>query len=249
MEFLAEVVGWFTDPGNWSGDDGVPVRVAEHLLLSGVPLAVALLVGVPLGTWIGHTGRGATAVINVANLGRAVPSLAILVIAFQLVLPPLVGAGVRREAPEVATGIAMIALAVPPLVTNTYVGIADLDRELIEAGRGMGMRGIQLLRGVELPLALPVVLAGARTAAVQVVATATLGAVIGTGGLGRYIVDGIAQRRYPEVFAGALLVALTSIATELVFTWLQRRAVSPGLRGRAADHAPLDAPATAPGAT
>jgi osmoprotectant transport system permease protein len=231
MEFAVEVIGWFGDPANWSGADGVPARVVEHLLLSGIPLAVALLLGLPLGMWTGHTGRGATAVINVANLGRAVPSLVILIIAFQLTLPWLVASGLRREAPEVASGIAMIALAIPPLVTNTYVGIADVDRELVEAGRGMGMRGLEVLRQVELPLALPVTLAGIRTAAVQVVATATLGAVIGTGGLGRYIIDGIAQRRYEEVFAGALLVALLAVATELAFTWLERRAVSPGVRG------------------
>jgi osmoprotectant transport system permease protein len=232
MEFAGEVIGWFADPANWSGSDGLPSRLFEHLLLSGVPLAAALVLGLPLGMWTGHTRRAATAVINVTNVGRAIPSLAILIIAFQLTLPGLVASGLRREAPEVAAGIAMVALAIPPLVTNTFVGISDVDRELVEAGRGMGMRGVELLRLVELPLALPVMLAGIRTAAVQVVATATLGAVIGTGGLGRYIVDGIAQRRHEEVFAGALLVALLAVATELAFTWLQGRAVSPGLRGR-----------------
>ena len=128
--------------------------------------------------------------------------------------------------------IAMAALAIPPILTNTYVGISEVDDDLVEAGRGMGMREAPVLRRVELPVALSVILAGLRTAAVQVVATATLGAVFGTGGLGRYIIDGIAQRNYPEVFAGAFMVAALSIATELTFAWIQRRAVSPGLRGR-----------------
>ncbi|HEX2221890.1 MAG TPA: ABC transporter permease [Candidatus Limnocylindria bacterium] len=231
MEFIGEVIGWFADPASWSGNDGVPARLGEHLVLSVVPLLLALVVGLPLGILVGHTGRGAAAVVNLANIGRAVPSLAILIIAFQLVLPPLVAAGLRREAAEVATGLAMLALAVPPLVTNSYVGIADVDRDLIEAGRGMGMSGAQVLRAVELPLAIPLILAGVRTAAVQVVATATLGAVVGTGGFGRYIVDGIAQRRHEEVFAGALLVALLSIATELLFGALQARAAPRGVRG------------------
>lgn len=230
MDFLADVAGWFTDPLNWSGGDGIPVRLLEHLVLSGIPLLLAVAVAVPLGLWVGHTGRGTALVVNLTNVGRAVPSLAILVIAFMLLSAPLVALGLRRDVGEVATGLAMIALAIPPIVTNTYIGLQEVDRELLEAGRGMGMHETELLRRVELPLALPVMLAGIRTSAVQVVATATLGAVVATGGLGRYIIDGIAQRRHDEVFAAALLVAALSIATELAFGWLQRRAISPGLQ-------------------
>ncbi|HUH07377.1 MAG TPA: ABC transporter permease [Egibacteraceae bacterium] len=230
MEFLAEVAGWFTDPANWSGSDGIPTRLIEHLVLSGVPLLVAVAIALPLGLWVGHTGRGAAIVVNLSNIGRAVPSLAILIIAFMLLSAPLVAFGLRRDVGEVATALAMIALAIPPIVTNAYIGLQEVDRELIEAGRGMGMRETQLLWRVELPLAIPVVLAGVRTSAVQVVATATLGAVVATGGLGRYIIDGIAQRAHEEVFAGALLVTALSIATELAFALVQRRAVSPGLR-------------------
>jgi osmoprotectant transport system permease protein len=232
MEFAREVIGWFTDPVNWSGDDGIPIRVAEHLLLSAVPLAVALLIGLPLAAWVGHTGRFAGLAVNVSNIGRAVPSLAIMALAAMLLNRWLVDIGLRREAGEVSTMVAMAALAIPPIVTNTYVGISEVERELVEAARGMGMTATQLLRRVEIPIALPVILAGVRTAAVQVVATATLGAVFGTGGLGRYIIDGIAQRRYEEVFAGALIVAAMSIGTELLFAWIERRSISAGLRGR-----------------
>lgn len=232
MEFVGEVVGWFTDPVNWSGNDGIPVRLAEHLVLSAVPLVIALAIGLPLAAWVGHTGRFAGLAINVTNVGRAVPSLAIMALAAMLMNRWLVEIGLRREAGEVSTIVAMAALAIPPIVTNTYVGISEVERELVEAARGMGMTASQVLRRVELPLALPVILAGVRTAAVQVVATATLGAVFGTGGIGRYIIDGIAQRREQEVFAGALIVAALSIGTELAFALIQRRAVSAGLKGR-----------------
>ncbi|HET8777438.1 MAG TPA: ABC transporter permease [Candidatus Limnocylindria bacterium] len=233
MEFLGEVARWFTDPVNWSGGDGVPVRLGEHLVLSALPLALAMIIALPVGAWVGHTGRGAGLAVNLSNVGRAIPSLALLAIAAMVLNRPLVDIGLRREAAEAATIVAMLALAIPPILTNAYVGISQVDDELVEAGRGMGMREVEILRRVELPVALPVVLAGIRTAAVQVVATATLGAVFATGGFGRYIIDGIAQRTYEEVFAGALLVALLSIGTELLFAWIQRRSVSPGIAQRA----------------
>jgi osmoprotectant transport system permease protein len=232
MEFAAEVIGWFTDPANWSGADGIPIRVAEHLLLSAVPLILALGIGLPLAAWVGHTGRFAGLAVNVSNIGRAVPSLAIMALAAMLMNRWLVDIGLRREAGEISTIVAMAALAIPPIVTNTYVGISEVERELVEAARGMGMTASQLLRRVEIPLALPVILAGVRTAAVQVVATATLGAVFGTGGLGRYLIDGIAQRKYEEVFAGALIVAAMSIGTELAFGVSERRSVSAGVKGQ-----------------
>jgi len=244
MDFIGEVVAWFADPGNWRGPDGVPIRLLEHVTLSAIPLAIAMLIALPLGAWIGHTGRAANLVINLTNVGRAVPSLAILAMATMLLNVPLVELGLRRVSAEVATIIAMTALAIPPILTNTYVAISEVDRDLVDAGRGMGMRATQILRRIELPVGMPIILAGIRTAAVQVVATATLGAVFATGGFGRYIIDGIAQRRNDEVFAGALMVAGLSIATEVTFTAFQRRAVSPGLRGREVDtHAVRDRPA------
>lgn len=248
MEFLGEVVAWFADPANRSGSDGIPVRIGEHLVLAGIPLVAAIALALPVGLYTGHTGRFGALAINLSNVGRALPSLAILVMAWLLLSRPLVEVGLRREAAEVTSIIAMLALALPPIVTNTYVGLAEVDRDLVEAARGMGMTGRQVLLRVELPLAMSVVLAGLRTAAVQVVATATLGAVVGAGGLGRYLIDGLAQRRYEEMFAGALLVALLAIATEALFALIQGRALSPGMRGGPAAGALEDGRVAATGA-
>jgi osmoprotectant transport system permease protein len=224
MDFLAAALAWLLDPLHWTGADGIPTRIGEHLFLSAVPVAAAVLVALPLGLYIGHTGRGAIVVVSIANVGRALPSLGIMGIAL------LFTAGLGLGFGEPALVIALFALAVPPMVTNAFAGLRAVDRDLVEAGRGMGMRELQLLIRVELPLAMPVILAGVRIAAVQVVATASLGAVIATGGLGRYIIDGIANRDYPEVFVGAVLTAVLSVATELAFASLQRMATSPGLQ-------------------
>jgi osmoprotectant transport system permease protein len=227
MDFLQSVVTWLLDPAHWTGPDGIPVRIGEHLLLTVGPLLAAILVALPIGLYIGHTGRGALLAVNLSNIGRALPSLGIL----GIFLPITAGLGLGFGVPP--TVIALFALAIPPIVTNTFTGIREVDPELIEAGRGMGMRERELLAKVELPLAMPIVLAGLRTSAVQVVATATLGAVLGTGGLGRYIIDGIKQQDDPRLFVGAVIVALLAIATELAFAALQRAAVSPGIRAAA----------------
>lgn len=225
MEFLAEVAAWFTDPANWSGRDSIPVRVAEHVTLSGVSLVAGLVVALPLGLFIGHTGRWAGAVVAISNVGRAVPSVGILGLALPLTLTLGWGIGVPP------TLLALTVLAIPPIVVNAYVGIRDVDPDTVEAARGMGMRERQVLRRVELPLAVPIILAGVRTASVQVIATATLGAILSTGGLGRFIVDGFARQDYPQMFGGALLVMALALTSEVLFAVAQRRAVSPGLRG------------------
>ena len=237
MEFVDSVATWLLDPTHWAGPDGIPTRIGEHLLLSVGPLLAAVVVALPLGLYIGHTGRGAFLAVNLSNIGRALPSLGIL----GIFLPITAGLGLGFGVPP--TVIALFALAIPPIVTNTFTGIREVDPELIEAGRGMGMRERELLAKVELPLAMPIVLAGLRTSAVQVVATATLGAVLGTGGLGRYIIDGIKQQDDPRLFVGAVIVALLAIATELAFAALQRAAVSPGIRasGRSAPALAVDA--------
>ena len=227
MELVAGVVSWFLDPENWSGSDALPVRVFEHVQVSAAAVLIAALVALPLGVYIGHTNRLALLTVSLANIGRAVPSYALLAIFFALIIPVTNEIFVFTFVP---TFLAMTLLAVPPIVTNTYIGLREVDRDLVESARGMGMRDIDVLARVELPVALPVILAGLRTAAVQVVATATLGAVIGGGGLGRYIVQGIARSDESRLLAGALLVALLAIATELAFGVAQRLAVSPGLR-------------------
>lgn len=232
MSLPADVVDWFTAAEHWRGDFGVPHRLSEHALMSAGALAVALVIGLPLGIWLGHRGRGGALAINVSNIGRAVPSLAILALAQQAIgLSGWPGFGARPAL------IALIALAVPPLVTNAYVGMRGVDRDVVEAARGMGMTGGELLWRVELPIALPLIMAGVRTAAVQVVATATLAAVTAWGGLGRFIVDGFGQRDNAQIVAGALLVGVLALVTELVLARLQRAMVSEGLR---ADVRPVD---------
>jgi len=211
MDFLVSVVAWFADPAHWSGDDGIPTRLWEHVQLSGVAVGIAAAIALPLGLYLGHTGRGAFAAINVANIGRALPSLAF--IALGLVVSIALGLGLGFW----PTLFALVPLALPPILTNTFVAVRGVDRDTVEAARGMGLRESQILRQVELPLALPLILGGVRTAAVSVVATATLGALVAGGALGRYIVDGLALQEFDRLFAGALLVALLAIATEVVF--------------------------------
>jgi osmoprotectant transport system permease protein len=218
MGFLGDVIGWFTSGDHWHGMNGLPHRVGEHVVLSLVAIGLAVVVAVPIGITLGHLRRGGTLAAAVANVGRAVPSFALLVLAYKVF-----GLGV------LPTYVALVVLAVPPMLVNAYVGVAEVDTEVRDAARGMGMTGWQALRRVELPLALPLVMAGVRTGAVQVVATATLAAYIAEGGLGRYIVDGQAVQDNVTVFAGALVVALLSVLTELGLGAVQK-AVTP--RGR-----------------
>jgi len=239
MDFLGEVAAWFADAANWSGRDAIPVRVAEHVVLSGVSLAAGALIALPLGLAIGHTGRWAGLVVAVTNVGRAVPSVGVLGIAYSLTLPVIAAAALRGIG-NLPTLIALTALALPPIVLNAYVGIRGVDAETVEAARGMGMSEPQILRRVELPIALPVIVAGVRTASLQVIATATLGAVISAGGLGQYIVVGFALRDFPRTFAGSLLVIALVLISEVIFALAQRAAVSPGVRASE----PADVPAS-----
>ncbi len=224
------VVAWFLDPANWSGTSGIPNRLLEHVVLSGLAVVIAAAIAIPAGFLIGHTGRGAVATVAVGNLGRAIPSYALLVI-----FVPILHIGFANAL------AALVLLAIPPILTNTYAGMRGVDRDMVEAGRGMGMSETGLLRVVELPLALPVVIAGLRVAAVAVVATATLAALVGGGALGRFIVDGFALRDQPQLVGGAILVAVLAVLTERAFTLLERLAISPGLRPRREPQAPEEA--------
>jgi osmoprotectant transport system permease protein len=222
MRAFGDLIRWFADGQHWTGPNGVPTRVLEHLEISAAGVAFALALAIPVGLLIGHLRRGQFVAVSIANLGRAVPSFAILSIVFQ-VMASFFGAAAFGFWPTV---IALFLLGIPPILTNTYVGIEGVDRDTVEAARGMGMTGGQVLARLELPLALPLMIAGIRTAAVQVVATATLAALIAGGGLGRYIIDGFAQGDQPQILAGAVLVGVLAIATELGFGLLER-VVSP----------------------
>lgn len=224
VRFLGDVVAWFTAEGRWSGPSGIPTRVAEHLQLSALALVLALAVALPVGLVLGHLRRGGLVAINVSNIGRALPSFALLVLGFQWW-------GLGETAGVSSSALfALVLLAIPPVVTNTYVGMAEVDPGLRDAARGVGMTGRQALTRVELPVALPLVFAGVRIATLQVVATATLAAVVGSGGLGRFIIDGFAVRDFPQVFGGAALVAALALGVEGVLALLQRALVPAGLR-------------------
>jgi osmoprotectant transport system permease protein len=224
MDLLLGSIAWLLDPAHWSGPDAIPLRLLEHVQLSGLSVLVGAALALPVGLLIGHTGRGTLAAVTIANIGRAMPSFALLVMALPIVLRLGLGLGFWP------TFVPLVLLAIPPILTNTYVGVREVDRDIVEAARGVGMDGRQVLWRVELPLALPLVFTGLRVAAVQVVATATLGAVVASGGLGRYIVDGLALQEYERVLVGAALVALLAALTEVVFGMVERRATSPGMR-------------------
>jgi osmoprotectant transport system permease protein len=221
VNFAADVVAWLLDPVHWAGTDGIPVRLWEHLQISALSVLIAVLLALPVGLCLGHTGRAGFLAINVANVGRALPSLTLLALALPVAFALGLGLGFWP------TLFAMIPLAIPPILTNAYVAMREVDRDVIEAARGMGMSEWQVVWSVEWPLALPLILAGIRTASVAVVATATLGAIVAGGGLGRYIVDGLARQEYTRLFVGALLVALFAVAVELAFAALQRATTPP----------------------
>lgn len=241
MNIVEQTIAWLTDPVHWAGPNGIPIRLLEHLAMAGSALLLAMAIALPVGLWIGHTGKAATFAINLANLGRALPSLAVIGIILPLTaaIDPQIGFKI------VPTLIAMIVLGIPPILVNTHAGIAGVDRELVEAARGMGLRERQILSGVELPVAIPVIAGGIRSAAVQIVATTTLGAIFGFGGLGRYLVDGIAQNDDGQIFGGVALVAGLSLLTEAVFALVQRRLTSPGLRVASLERAVIERTGTA----
>jgi osmoprotectant transport system permease protein len=209
---------WLSDPTHWSGAGGVPQRTLEHLGYTGLSMLFALVIGLPIGALVGHTNRGGVLVVGVANGLRALPSLGILtivVLTLGLGLTPPIGA--------------LTVLAIPPVLAGTYAGIRAVDPAVVDAARGVGMREWQILLRVEVPNAMPLIFGGIRSATLQVVATATIAAYAALGGLGRYVIDGLAQLDYAQVLAGALLVAVLAILVDLVLVGVQRLVVSPGL--------------------
>lgn len=224
MRFLSQVAHWLTTSSNWSGPDGILVRLTHQVELSAAVIVAATVVAVGLGMVLGHTGRGGFVAVNSANAARAVPSLALLTL---LAIQPSIG---LKFDGFLAASIALFALAVPPVLTNAYVGVRDVDPEVRSAAVAMGMTGAQIMRRVEAPLALPLIMAGVRTAAVEVVATATLAAYVSFQDLGTYIFAGLAIRDSVETFSGALLVAVLALVVDLVLAGAQRAATPAGLR-------------------
>ena len=222
---MNEALAYLTDPAHWPGYAGIGTRLAQHLAYSAVTLLIAAAIGIPLGLWIGHTGRGRLLVVNLVNGMRSVPTLGLLFVAV-LVLGPRIRGDLAFLAPAIGV---LVVLAVPPILAGAYAGVEGVDPQARDAARGMGMSSGQVLLRVEVPCALPLIFGGLRSAALQVVATATIAASVGVGGLGRLLIDGQAIRDYGQMAAGALLVAAIALAVDLVFALAQRFAVSPGL--------------------
>jgi len=215
MGWIGGVVAWFQDPANWQGPNGIPQRLLEHVGVSAAALGIACLIGIPIGLWLGHVHRGGGLAVGVSNVGRAVPTFAVLVI---LVLAPE-----PFGLSTVSIITALVLFALPPILTNTYLGVNEVDPAAVDAARGMGMNGPQVLAKVELPMATSLLMGGVRLAAVQVIATATIAALVAGGGLGAIITNGFGTQDQAEVVAGAFCVCVLALSIEGVMALLQRR--------------------------
>ncbi|MEU1318370.1 MULTISPECIES: ABC transporter permease [Streptomyces] len=221
MNVLNFVNAFFSDSAHWHGYDGIPQRLLEHVQYSLLALALAAAIGLPVGLLTGHTGRGGNALAFIATAARALPSFGLLVL-----IVIVMGFGL------LPVMIPLVVLAVPPILVTTYEAVRTVDPSPVDAARGMGMHESRILFQVELPVALPLILSGLRSAAIQIVSTATIAAYVSLGGLGRYIVDGLYQRDYEKVVGGATLVAVLALVTLALFWVAGRVAVSPGVRRR-----------------
>ena len=206
MSGFSDAIVYLNDPFNWTRTGGILELLGQHLRISVLAVLIAMAIALPVGVALGTSGRGGGAVLVLSNVSRAVPTLALLTL---FAVSPI-GFGAR------ATTIALAVFAVPPILTNTYVGFRGVDADVREAARGMGMSRGQVIRRVEFPLALPLVMTGIRTAAVQVVATASLAALVAGGGLGRIVALGFGQQDYGQIIAGAFLIAVLALLTEVV---------------------------------
>jgi osmoprotectant transport system permease protein len=222
---VAEVLRWLGDPAHWQGSEGVPARLAEHLAYALGAVLVAVVIALPLGLVIGHTGRGTVVVAGVANAVRALPILGLLTLFVLLLLPKVANDWVYLGPGEAV----LVLLALPPVLTSAYAGVQNVPAAVRDAAEGMGMTGPGVLVRVELPCALPLVLSGVRAAVLQCIATATVLAVVTLGGLGRFIIDGQAQRDFPKMASGAVLVAGLALLADALLAVLGRVLISPGL--------------------
>jgi osmoprotectant transport system permease protein len=223
-EPVNSALSWLFDPDHWSGPTGIPTRILEHLGYTALTVLVAAAIAVPLGAIIGHTGKGTFLIAGLSNGLRALPELGLLTL---LVLLTYVGL--------LPVVVSLVILALPPVLAGTYAGIRNVDRAVVDAAQGMGMRGSSVLWKVELPNALPLILGGIRSATLQVIATATIAAYVALGGLGRFVIDGNnagagSPDGYPQMAAGAIVIAVLALVVDGVLEVVQRMAVSPGLR-------------------
>jgi osmoprotectant transport system permease protein len=221
MNLFTDAFAWLVDTANWQGSGSIPQRVTEHLGYTAAAMILAVVVAVPLGWWVGHTGRGKELVVGVTGAARALPSFGLLFL-FVMV------AGVLLREP--ASVIVLMLLAVPPILAGAYSGLEVIDRRIIDAARSVGMTEWQILWRVEVPLGLPLLFGGLRSAVLQVVATAVLIVYIGLGGIGFDIVQGIQLRRYDQMLGSALLVIALALILDAIFALFERYAVPRGVR-------------------
>jgi osmoprotectant transport system permease protein len=221
MSFFTYAWDWVTQSSNWHGSGSIPQQIVAHLGYSALPLLIAALIGIPAGVAIGHSGRGAVFVVNMANGWRAIPTLGLLVL-----LAVYLGFSFLTWL------LPLVVLAIPPILVNAYEGVAGVDPGVRDAAKGAGMTTWQQVTRVEVPIAMPLILVGLRTAAIFVVATATIAAYIGLGGLGRFIIDGLSSYQYGPVAGGALLVVILAVLVLGFFALLSRLVVPAGLRGQ-----------------
>lgn len=214
---FADTFAWLADPEHWAGSAGIPARLGEHLQYTGLVMLIAIAIAVPIGLYVGHTGRGRVAIVALAGALRALPTLGLLTLFVLL-------AGIGLMPPVWA----LVILTVPPLLAGTYAGILSVDRNVVDAARAMGMTELQVLFRAELPNALTVMFGGFRTGVLQVIATVSVVAYINLGGLGRYLFDGLVLSDFPQMLGGSLLIAALAIAVDLVLSLFQRLFLTSG---------------------
>lgn len=225
MNAYTGAIAWLLDPANWAGAGSIPQRLGEHIAYTAITLVIAMVIAIPLGLYIGHTGRGRAIVVPFTGSLRALPTLGLVILlALWLgigLVPPL---------------IALVILAVPPLLAGVYSGVESVDRSTVDAARATGFTEWGVLTRVEVPLALPLIVGGIRSAALQVIATWTVAAYLPLGGLGRFIYDGLPVRDYSEMLGGSLLVILLALVVDGLFALTQRLATPTGvIAGRVRD--------------
>ena len=229
---ILNVFHWLTSSAHWRnqhGSSGIATQLQAHMTYSFVAVLIALVIALPLGLFIGHTGRG-TVVVTAANTLRALPTVGVLVLLTVMISPNFHG---RTDFGYlIPTEIVLVLLAVPPILSNTYAGVQNVSGAARDAAFAMGMTGGQVLRLVEFPNSLPLIFSGLRSATLQVIATATIASYLPLGGLGRFIYDGLAQQDFPQMIGGGVLVALLALASDFVLAVIQRYAVSRGVSGR-----------------
>ncbi len=234
---IGQVFTWLNDPSHWRDtqfDTGIVSQLIAHVEFSAIALVFALIIGLPVGLLIGHTGKG-TWIVTASNAIRALPTVGVLVLLVVIIAPHFYGR--TNTGYLIPTEIVLVLLAVPSILSNTYAGVDNVDPAVRDAAYGMGMTDRQVLFGVELPNSLPLIFSGFRSATLQVIATTTIASYVTLGGLGRFIYDGLAQQDYPQMISGGVLVAALALVADAILAVIQRYTVSRGITGRFSNRA------------